>query len=139
MAQPGEALGAVGELMTARDRERLATIAAEREKAVAEDGYRIGPDDLLDIRIPDLLEVGGALGQGQSARAQSGATLASVAESPVFQSGVRVSADGQVNIPFLGLVRAEGFTPTALEQDIACRLVAAGILRAPLVNVLVAE
>ena len=31
MAQPGEALGAVGELMTARDRERLATIAAERE------------------------------------------------------------------------------------------------------------
>src|SRR5206468_12084329 len=51
----------------------------------------------------------------------------------------RVSADGQVNIPLLGLVRAEGFTPTALEQDIAHRLKAARILKAPQVNVLVAE
>ena len=139
MARPGEAVGAVGGLMSARDREQLATIAAERAEASAEDGYRIGPDDLLDIRIPDLLEAGGAQGQGQSARAQSGATLPSVAESPVFQLGARVSASGQVNIPLLGLIRAEGFTPTALEQDIARRLMAARILKAPQVNVLVTE
>src|SRR5206468_12670916 len=137
MAQPGEAVGAVGGLMSARDREQLVTIAAERAEASAEEGYRIGPDDLLDIRIPDLLEAGGA--QGQSARAQSGATLPSVAESPVYQLGARVSASGQVNIPLLGLIRAEGFTPTALEQDIARRLMAARILKAPQVNVLVTE
>jgi polysaccharide export outer membrane protein len=44
-----------------------------------------------------------------------------------------------VNIPLIGLVRAEGLTPRALEEDIAHRLKAADILRAPQVNVLVSE
>src|SRR5439155_1389989 len=38
-----------------------------------------------------------------------------------------------------GLVRAEGFTPTELEAEIARRLVEAGILRVPQVSVQIAE
>src|SRR5207253_7002081 len=53
--------------------------------------------------------------------------------------GVRVNASGYVSLPLIGLVRAEGFTPTELEAEIARRLVEAGILRAPRVSVQIAE
>ena len=57
----------------------------------------------------------------------------------MFQQGVRVSADGDVTLPMIGSVRAAGRTPTELEGEIARRLVAGGILRAPQVSVQVAE
>jgi hypothetical protein len=47
------------DLMSASDRTRLEAVAAERAGDPAE-GYRIGPDDLLDVRIPDLLAVDAA-------------------------------------------------------------------------------
>src|SRR6267143_3503904 len=47
---------AVGELISARDRARLEAIAEARARMPIDGGYRIGPDDLLDIRIPDLLD-----------------------------------------------------------------------------------
>src|SRR5204862_373195 len=39
------------------DRTRLAGLAAERARDRGPGGYRIGADDLLEIRIPDLLDV----------------------------------------------------------------------------------
>jgi polysaccharide export outer membrane protein len=117
------------DLMSASDRTRLEAVAAERAGDPAE-GYRIGPDDLLDVRIPDLLAVDAAT-QVRQADA--------VAAVPVFQQGLRVSAGGDVAIPLLGAVKAEGLTAPALAADIGRRLVAAGILLQPHVSVTVAE
>lgn len=122
-------------LMSAADRTRLAALAAERAKAPAEHGYRIGPDDLLDIRIPDLLN---ARGPASATRNADGAPAA-VTGAPVFQEGARVSAHGDVSIPHLGVVHAGGLTPGELEADIARRLIAAGILRTPQVGVQIVE
>jgi polysaccharide export outer membrane protein len=123
-----------GDLTSARDRAALAAVAASRAARPAEGGYRLGPDDLLDIRIPDLLDA-----PGTARAAQGGATVPSVAEAPVFQQGVRVAASGDVTLPLIGAVRAQGLTAPELQAEIARRLVAARILRAPQVSVLVAE
>src|SRR5206468_12898459 len=53
-AQAAPAVSA-GDLMSSQDRARLEALAAARAKGPSDDGYRIGPDDLLDIRIPDVL------------------------------------------------------------------------------------
>jgi|SRR5581483_1512600 len=126
---------AVGELISARDRARLEAIVAARVAAPADGGYRIGPDDLLDIRIPDLLDA-----ESSSARAAQGsADIPTVAGAPAYQQGLRVNAHGEVKIPTVGLVAAEGRTATELEQEIAAAVVKAGILKNPQVTVLVAE
>ena len=132
---PGRA--GLGDLTSATDRARLEAIAAGRLGTPDDGGYRIGPDDLLDIRIPDLLE---AQAQAASPRgAQGGAEVPAVSAAPAFQQGVRVTGSGEVSVPLLGMVPANGLTPTELEQDITRRLVAADILRTPHVSVLVAE
>ena len=127
--------------MNVQDRTSLAAVATQRAAEPASQGsaqgYRIGPDDLLDIRIPDLF--GAAAPAAPAMAGINGAAVPSVAAAPVFQQGIRVSADGNINVPTLGLVRAEGLTAGALEQKIAGRLVSAGLLRAPQVSVLVAE
>jgi len=121
-------------VMSSRDRTRLEALAAERGIEPSDDGYRIGPDDLLEIRIPDVLDVQGPLpGPGLGA-----AGPAPVAAAPAVQ-GVRVNASGYVSLPLIGLVQAEGFTPTEFEAEIARRLVEAGILRAPQVSVQIGE
>ena len=131
---------ALSTLMSDNDRQRLVVLAAERAAQPAEqgteNGYRIGPDDLLDIRIPDLLSTGSAAAVVPAALA---GTAGWVAAAPVFQQGLRVSATGDVNLPVLGVVRAKGRTARELEAEIARRLVATGILRKPQVSVLVAE
>jgi polysaccharide biosynthesis/export protein len=121
------------DLMSAGDRARLEAVAAERAGDPVV-GYRIGPDDLLDVRIPDLLPLDATL-QGR----QAGATLPALTEAPVFQQGVRVGASGDIAVPFVGPVRADGLTAPALADEIARRLVADGILRRPHVSVTVAE
>lgn len=125
-------------ILNAHDRRRLEDIARARASAPAPTGYAIGPDDLLEIRIPDLLEVApsAALGRAPTGGA---AALPQVAEAPVFQQGSRVSADGTIMLPLLGIVPVAGLTPSALELDLAQRLKSGGILRAPQVSVLVAE
>ncbi len=120
--------------MSGADRAALARLAAGRT-GTGLDGYRIGPDDLLDIRIPKLLSP-----QPDAARAANlGAAMPSVAAAPVFQQGVRVSALGDVTLPHVGTVAAAGKTPAQLEADIARRLVAGGILKHPQVSVQIAE
>jgi protein involved in polysaccharide export with SLBB domain len=137
LAQTTPGVAAVGDLMSARDRAELQALASARASGAVDAGYRIGPDDLLDIRIPDLLEAAATASPPRAG--QGSAALPTVAESPVYQHGVRVAASGEINLPLLGLLRVEGLTPTALEQEIARRLVAAGILKNPQVSVLVAE
>jgi polysaccharide export outer membrane protein len=117
------------DLMSPADRARLEAIATERA-ADPPEGYRIGPDDLLDVRIPDLLSADAATQARQ---------VETVTAAPVFQQGLRVSATGDVPIPFLGDVKADGRTPPALADEIARRLVSGGILRQPHVTVSVAE
>lgn len=127
----------MGDLTSTRDRERVEQIAAARTRVLPDDGYRIGPDDLLDIRIPDLLA---AQPGGATPRSGPGSTdVPAVAGAPMFQQGVRVTADGYVTLPMLGRVPVQGLTPSDLETDLAARLVEAGILRRPEVSVNVAE
>jgi polysaccharide export outer membrane protein len=70
---------------------------------------------------------------------QGGTELPIVSGAPTFQQGLRVTASGHVNVPTLGLVPAAGRAPTELEAELARRLVAGGILRAPQPSVLVVE
>lgn len=135
-ARPAIGVPSAGDLMAERDRAALAALANARTSE-GSDGYRIGPDDLLDVRIPKLLSAQTA---GTVVPATgSNASLPSVAAAPVYQQGVRVSAAGDVTLPLIGSVRAAGRTPLEVEQDIARRLVAGGILVNPNVSVQVAE
>ncbi len=135
MHQPNHASAPVGDLMGERDRSALATLSTSRT-GVGRDGYRIGPDDLLDIRIPKLMSAQAA---GAASAPVAGAAMPSVAAAPVFQQGVRVSAAGDVTLPHIGTVSAAGKTPPELEQEIARRLVAGGLLVNPQVSVQIAE
>jgi len=131
------AAAGVAAIMADEDQSRLRAIAAARA-ANPESGYRIGPDDMLEIRIPDLMDAGPAPVVGRS-----GPGDAVPSSAPVMQPGLvqplRVTADGNVNIPMLGLVHAAGLTPPEFEADIRRRLIEGGLLRNPQVTVLVAE
>jgi len=131
---PPHAAVSTGDLTSEGDRTQLAALASARARTPPAEGYLIGTDDLLDVRIPDLLDT-----QAPSAARSAGASLSPVAGAPVFQQGLRVDARGEVSVPMLGAVRASGLTPAALEHELARRLIAAGILRAPQVSVQVAE
>jgi len=128
-------LGSAGEVTSAADRARLEELAAARGGGRADRGYLIGPDDLLEIHVPDLLEGRPGLAW---ARPPSSA-LPAVAEAPTTQRGFRVSAAGDIALPLIGAVRAEGLTPMDLERAIAQRLTAEGILRDPQVGVQIVE
>jgi polysaccharide export outer membrane protein len=123
------------DLLGSADRARLEAIAAERANDGEGGGYRIGPDDLLEIRIPDLLE---ATSTG-STTARDGGVVAVVAQAPVTERGVRVAGDGRITIPVIGTVEAAGLAPADLEAAIGRRLMDAGILRRPQVSVQVLE
>jgi len=125
-----------GDLMSSQDRTRLEALATARAKGASDEGYRIGPDDLLDIRIPDVLDGQGAGPVGRQAPGTPGP--ATVAAAPASQ-GLRVNDRGDVTLPFIGSVHAEGLTTTELEAEIARRLVKEGILRQPRVSVQIAE
>src|SRR5262245_14493943 len=124
--------------MSDADRARLAALARERERSAPQDAaYRIGPDDLLDIRIPDLMD---AQASQPGAQPASGAVgPATVAGSPTFHEGARVDDLGEVSVPHVGVVHAAGATTAELEREIGRRLVASGILRRPQVTVQIAE
>jgi polysaccharide export outer membrane protein len=125
----------MGALMTAQDRQRLEAIATARAPR-PDSGYRIGPDDLLEIRIPDLLDPAGLAARPAE---RNGGLVTILAQSPIFQQGARVSALGDITLPLIGIVRAAGMTPAELERELGRRLVASGVLRRPQVSVLVAE
>jgi polysaccharide export outer membrane protein len=116
---------------------RIQALIAERTASGDFGGYRIGPDDLLEIRIPDLID---APSEVISARASaSPGAVPSMAGTPTFAQGMRVSASGDITVPHLGQVKADGLTPTELEAELARRLVQRAILRAPQVSVSVVE
>lgn len=135
---PSPAVGGGGDVMSSRDRAGLDSLARSRATLPAADGYRVGPDDLLDVRIPDLLEAAPL-----TAAARNGAAASSgpspVAAAPVFQDGLRVSGAGDVTLPLIGRVAVAGRTTREIEREVARRLVAAGVLRKPQVSVQVAE
>ncbi len=122
------------DIMSAGDRARLEAVATERAHDQGERGYLIGADDLLEVRIPDLTDEVPRASASEAARAG-----VAVAGTPVFERGLRVSASGDITIPFVGPVHAEGLTPMQLEQTIAHRLAAAEIMRAPEVSVQIVE
>lgn len=112
-------------------RARLAALLATRGAEGGGGGYRIGPDDLLDVRIPDLV-AGGPRSEGvRPAQALS--------EAPVLQQGFRVGADGRIHLPLLGAVPAAGRTPAELEAELRTLLRSRGLLRDPQPSVQVAE
>jgi len=126
-------------LMSPGDRARLAALAKQRIAAQdgPDQGYRIGPDDLLEITIPDLIDASpyrDVKGSGTNSPA-----VPSVDAAPVFRQGLRVSALGDITIPQLGAVPAAGHTASGLSIDIARRLRAAAILNQPEVSVAVVE
>lgn len=126
------------DFMGPQNRQRLEALATEREHAAVDQGYRIGPDDLLELRIPDLVGSAGARRPRRGVE-DGGSAIATVTAAPVPETGVRVDALGDITVPLIGRVRAAGMTPSALEEVIGKRLVADGYLTRPQVGVLVAE
>jgi polysaccharide export outer membrane protein len=122
------------DLLGATDRARLEALAVERSHDGEGGGYRIGPDDLLEVRVPDLMEA-----TASASTPQNAGVVAVVAQAPVTQRGLRVDGDGRITIPIIGMVEASGLTPPELEAAIGRRLVDAGILRRPQVSVQVIE
>src|SRR5689334_747754 len=130
-ADPGHGGGVASE----NDHGRLVALAAQRRSQKGTTGgYRIGPDDLLEIRIPDLLEMPTSATAGTGARPGDAAPTA-VSGAPTFAQGVRVSGNGDVTLPYLGQLRADGLAPSDLEHEISARLVGRGILKHPQVSV----
>ncbi|MBM4243138.1 MAG: hypothetical protein FJ148_04890 [Deltaproteobacteria bacterium] len=124
-------------MLSASDRAQLAAVCARRSAAAGvTEGYRLGPDDLVEVRVPDLLDAQAPV----PASSQNGSLgRPAVAGAPTFQQGLRVDAGGNLTIATLGLVPVAGLTPGEAEREIAGRLVKAGILDAPQVSVLVVE
>ena len=135
LAQPRTGTASAGDLMSAHDHDALTGVSAERVRE-GRDGYRIGPDDLLDVRIPKLLS---SQPTDTTHTTNTGAMIPAVADAPVFQEGLRVAADGTITLPLTGSVRAAGLRPAELEAEIARRLVAGGVLTHPNVSVQIAE
>jgi polysaccharide export outer membrane protein len=136
-APPGPASAGIGDVMSSRDRAGLESLAQARAALPASDGYRVGPDDLLDVRIPDLLDAAPLTGAARGVAAAAGPSP--VAAAPLFQEGLRVNGAGDVTLPLIGRVPVAGHTTTEIEHDLARRFVAAGVLRNPQVSVQVAE
>src|SRR5262249_3759 len=135
LAEPRSDTPNAGDLMSPRDRDALAKVS-EARVGEGRGGYRIGPDDLLDVRIPKLLS---SQPTDTTHATNNGATVPAVAEAPGFQEGLGVGGDGNITLPVLGSVHAAGLTPAQLETEIARRLVAGGILLRPNVSVQIAE
>lgn len=138
VATSREGVAPVGQLMSQHDRDGLAKVAGARAGGSIQDGYRVGPDDLLDIRIPRLMDAQAPIAGARVVPA-AGAARPAVAEAPVFQQGMRVSAHGDVSLPYLGMVPVAGKSAEQIEHDLERRLRDSGLLRNPQVSVQVAE
>ncbi len=138
-APHGNASPQLGDVMSTQDRAGLEALARARGPVPVVDGYRVGPDDLLDVRIPDLLEAAPLTTAMRNAASASTTGPSAVAATPAYQDGVRVSPAGDIGLPLIGEVHVAGHTTTEIERDLARRLVAAGVLRTPQVSVQVAE
>jgi len=129
--------GAFAQVTDEQDVARLKELADARVEKRSDADYRIGPDDLIEVRIPDLTEV--AVARESEASSRGVGFLPAVAQTPVFRDGLRVDAAGNITLPLIGSVHAEGETASGLEKRIADELRAKGILRAPQVSVQLVE
>src|SRR5436309_250415 len=101
-----------GDLMSSQDRTRLEALAAARANGPSDDGYRIGPDDLLDIRIPDVLDGQGA---GPVARQAPGTP------GPATEGAAQVSAPIRVDVELLlhaPIDHGQGLNPRVRPGDV---------------------
>lgn len=135
LREPHPEAVAVAELMGARDYGRIEALTEARGATDPRHGYRIGPDDLLDVRIPDLIEAPSRTLGDQAGQIN----IPSMREAPTYQQGMRVNSRGNITLPLLGEVPTEGLTTTELEADLARRLRAADILLKPQVSVQLIE
>jgi polysaccharide export outer membrane protein len=125
------------EVMTPDDKARLEALTKSRLSEGRDFEYRIGPDDLIEVQVPDLMDT--ASMRGAAPMGQGASIMPVVAQAPTYQQGLRVDSDGNIILPFIGAVHAEGRSPAELQHDIAQRLRQAGILRDPQVGVRVVE
>src|SRR5439155_1674845 len=112
----------VGDLMSSQDRARLEALASARAQESLADGYRIGPDDLLEIRIPDLLDVQGA---APVARAEAGRVVecAPVADSAPVSPEEAAHTSAPVRLDLEALLHApvdhgRGLNPRVRPGDV---------------------
>jgi len=125
------------QVMTPGDKARLEALTRSRLSEGRDFEYRIGPDDLVEVQIPDLMDT--ASMRGAAPMGQNASVIPFVAQAPTYQQGLRVDADGSITLPFIGAIHAEGQSPAELEREIAQRLLRASILRDPQVSVRVVE
>ena len=110
----------VAQLGSAQERARLdpapaerpaaATVPAATARTADDTGYKIGPEDVLDI---------------------------SVWKSPELSRSVPVRPDGKVSLPLVNDIKAAGLTPEQLRQELITRL--SEFVPAPEVAVIVRE
>lgn len=80
--------------------------------ADTDQGYRIGPGDLLSITV--------------------------FGEDDLSQNGVRVTTNGSISFPLLGEITVSGYTASELEEEII-KLLSRGFLKKPIVTISVLE
>jgi polysaccharide biosynthesis/export protein len=93
------------------DLERLADLWHKRSRESSNSDYPIGPGDVLEISVPAIEELRDRV--------------------------VRVSGEGTVSLPFIGVVRAAGLSEAALREEIRRQLEA--YMYRPQVNLFVRE
>ena len=82
--------------VVAKDLERLALLWQERKKQSSLSDYPLGPGDVLQISVADLKEIS--------------------------EERVRISGEGKIELPLLGVIQAAGSTESQREN---CRRQAA--------------
>lgn len=80
--------------------------------SISEDDYRLGPGDLIEITVFEVED---------------------------FTRDYRISASGNIVVPFLGRVQVSGMTGEELEESFARELTNQGLVKEPLVSVFIKE
>ena len=84
-----------------RDEARLAQLWAQRAGDSMTEDYPLGPGDVLEISVPGMVEL--------ERKADTGHI-------------VRVSREGTISLPFIGIMQASGLTEKTLKEAIRSRL-----------------
>lgn len=93
---------------------------------------RIQPNDILSISISSLNPEASAIFNAPNAASASSTTSAG---SQASTSGYLVNADGMIQLPILGNIKAAGLTKTRLKTYITNTLVEKKLLTDPIVNI----
>ena len=80
------------EVTTPDDKARLEALTKSRLSEGRDFEYRIGPDDLIEVQVPDLMDTASI--RGAAPMGQGASIMPVVAQAPTYQQGLRVDADG---------------------------------------------